>query len=87
MPSPRFEESKESLRVVKNPSPRILQREKAPFQVRGRIKIVGLTGDAANFNGMKGKIEGPLIDGRHLVKLDSGHKKNILVANLEHDSY
>lgn len=86
MPSPRFEESKASPRV-KNPSPRIVSREKAPFQVRGRIKVVGLVGDNANLNGMKGKIEGPLIDGRHLVKLDSGHKKNILFNNLEHDSY
>ena len=86
MPSPRFEESKASPRV-KNPSPRIMEKEKAPFQVRGRIKVIGMIGSHSSLNGMKGKVEGPLIDGRHLVKLDSGHKKNILAANLEHDSY
>jgi len=44
-----------------------------------------MSGDSAGFNSAKGKVEGPKIDGRHLVMLEIGMKKNILESNLDHN--
>jgi len=63
----------------------VLAKERRPFKVGDRVVLVNMSGDSAGFNSAKGKVEGPKIDGRHLVMLEIGMKKNILESNLDHD--
>jgi hypothetical protein len=60
-------------------------KERKPFKVGDRIVLINLSGDSAGFNNAKGKVQGPKIDGRHLIALDLGMKKNILESNLDHE--
>ena len=61
----------------------MVKKEKLPFKIKDRVIIVNVPDPL--LEGLKGKIQGPLIAGKHLIQLDQGIKKNVLVYNIEHD--
>ena len=61
-------------------------KERRPFKQGDRVVLINLIGpNSVGLNNAKGKVAGPKHDGRHMVVLDIGLKKNILESNLDHD--